>query len=171
MGVMELSARESIRFFGLWDQPRTVLAWEDVKSRCLSWKTLREEFAFSGAKLQQLQPDKVEWIKRGALTLHDMVDMSIFPVNPISDLHADLAEVWSMHWSCDQMRLMGITYAQMKRNGLNAPIMQHFGFSLLSWASLQLDARDIDALHDNDCLTLFGLPKHEVHSILLCKCG
>ena len=148
-----------------------MLAWEDVKSQCLSRKTLREDFTFSGAKLQQLQPDKGEWIKRGALTLHDMVDMSIFPVNPISDLHADLAEVWSMHWSCDQMRLMGITYAQMKRNGLNAPIMQHFGFSLLSWASLQLDARDVDALHDNDCLTLFGLPKHEVHSILLCKSG
>jgi len=166
---MELSARESIRFFGMWDQPRTMLAWEDVKGRCLSWKTLRLEYHFSRDKLQQLQPDKGEWVKRGALTLHDMVDMTHFPINPISDLHADLAEVWSMHWTCDQMQLMGITYAQMKRCGLNAQIMEKFGFSLLSWASLQLDARDVGVMHDNECLTLFGLPKHEVHSILMCK--
>jgi len=166
---MELSSRESIRFFGLWDQPRTILAWEDVKNRCLSWRQLRSEFFFDREKLQQLQPDKVEWIKRGALTLHDMTDMMHFPINPISDLHADLAEVWTMHWTCEQMKCMGITYAQMKRSGLNVPIMQHFGFSLLAWSSLQFDERDVEQLHDKDNLALFGLPKLEVQSILSCR--
>ena len=94
---MELSSRESIRFFRLWDQPRTMLAWEDVKTRCPSWKSLRQDYSFTREKLFSLQPDKVEWIKRGALTLHDMTNMSHFPINPISDLHADLTEVWSMH--------------------------------------------------------------------------
>ena len=79
---MELTARESIRFFGMWDQPRTMLAWDDVKSRCCSWKTLRNDFHCSRENLQRMQPDKGEWIKRGALTLHDLVDMSIFPINP-----------------------------------------------------------------------------------------
>jgi len=166
---MELSARESIRFFGLWDQPRTILAWEDVKSRCLSWRSLRQDYGFSRANLVLLQPDKNEWIKRGALTLHDMLDMSIFPINPISDLHADLAEIWSMKWTSDQMKLMHITYAQMKRNGLNVPIMQHFGFSLLAWSSLNFDERDVVAMSENDCTSLFGLPVKEVQEILSIK--
>jgi len=166
---MELSARESIRFFGLWDQPRTILSWEDVKSRCLSWKGLRQDFLFHREKLVQLQPDKNEWIKRGALTLHDMIDMSIFPINPISDLHADLAEIWSMRWTCEEMKLMGITYSQMKRNGLNVAIMQHFGFSLLAWSSLQLDERDVESMSENDSMSLFGLSVKEVQSILSCQ--
>jgi len=166
---MELTARESIRFFGMWDQPRTMLAWEDVKSRCCSWRTLRNDFLFSRENLQRLQPDKVEWIKRGALTLHDLVDMSIFPINPISDLHADLAEIWSMQWTPEQMTVMGITYAQMRRSGLNFAIMQRFGFSLQSWSSLQLDARDVKQMSENECVTVFGLPTQEVQDILACR--
>jgi hypothetical protein len=166
---MELTARESIRFFGLWDQPRTMLAWEDIKSRRYSWRTLRDEYFFSRENLQRLQPDKGEWIKRGALTLHDLVDMSIFPINPISDLHADLAEIWSMHWTPEQMALMGVTYAQMRRTGLNFAIMQHFGYSIQSWSSLQLDARDVAQFSDNESVSLFGLPSQEVQAILACK--
>jgi len=166
---MELTARESIRFFGMWDQPRTMLAWEDIKSRCCSWRTLRHDYLLSREDLQRLQPDKVEWIKRGALTLHDLVDMSIFPINPISDLHADLAEIWSMHWTPEQMKTMGLTYAQMRRSGLNFEIMQHFGFSLQSWSSLQLDARDVAQMNENECLLLFGIPPREVGDILSCK--
>jgi len=164
---MELTARESIVFFGWWDQPRTILAWDDVKSRCCSWKSLRQQF--SRENLQRMQPDKGEWIKRGALTLHDLVDMSIFPINPISDLHADLAEVWSMHWTADEMKMMGMSYAQMRRSGLNFQIMQHFGFSLQAWASLQLDARDVDPMSDAECISLFGLAPQEVKDILSCS--
>jgi len=166
---MELSARESIRFFGMWDQPRTMLAWEDVKGRCLSWHALRNQFLFSRENLQRLQPDKGEWVKRGALTLHDLVDMSIFPVNPISDLDADLAEIWSMQWSPDEMRAMGMTYAQMRRSGLNIDIMKRFGFSLQAWASLQLDARDVAPMSEADSVALFGLPPQEVQDILACR--
>jgi len=166
---MELSSRESIRFFRLWDQPRTMLAWEDVKTRCPSWKSLHQDYSFTREKLFSLQPNKVEWIKRGALTLHDMTDMSHFPINPISDLHADLAEVWLMHWTAEEMKLMGITYAQMKRSGLNSRVMQHFGFSLLAWSSLQFDGRDVEQMPDSECQALFGLPQGEVCNIFACS--
>jgi len=108
---MELTACESICFFGMWDQSRTMFAWDDVKSLCCSWKTLRNDFHFSRENLQRMQPDKCEWIKRGALTLHDLVDMSIFLINPISDLHADLAEIWLMHWTADEIKMMCIIRA------------------------------------------------------------
>jgi len=74
-----------------------------------------------------------------------------------------------MHWTCEQMKCMGITYAQMKRSGLNVPIMQHFGFSLLAWRPLQFNKSDAEQLHDKDNLALFGLPKLEVQSILSCR--
>jgi len=74
-----------------------------------------------------------------------------------------------MHWTADEMKMMGMSYAQMRRSGLNFPIMQHFGFSLQAWAALQLDARDIEPMSDVECVTLFGLPPQEVKDILSCS--
>ena len=67
------------------------------------------------------------------------------------------------------MKLMHITYAQMKRNGLNVPIMQHFGFSLLAWSSLDFDARDVGPMSENDCMSLFGMSVKEIQDILSIK--
>jgi len=64
---------------------------------------------------------------------------------------------------------MGMSYAQMRRSGLNFQIMKHFGFSLQAWASLQLDARDVDPMSDAECISLFGLAPQEVKDILSCS--
>jgi len=167
---MEISSLQSIRLFGLWDQPRNVMTWDDVKTRCLSWRKLRDRYHFSALELHTLQPAKNEWVKRGALTLHDMLDMTVFPINPVIDMHADLAELWSMHWSVDEMRSMHVTYAQMKRAGLNHMIMLHFGFSLAAWSSLELQTEHVEAMQDDEVRLLFGMPKSEVLCILDCAC-
>jgi len=158
---MELTATRSIAFFGWWDQPRTVLAWDDVKARCLSWRKLRDQYHFSAAELQGLQPCKVEWINRGALTLHDLHEMAAFPINPITDMHANLAEVWAMHWTPEQMVAMGMTFAQMKGCGLNCKIMTHFGFSLSAWTQLGLSAEHVLAMSEDEARVIFGLPAAE----------
>ena len=82
------------------------------------WSRLREQYRFSAAELATLQPDKQEWVKRGALTLHDMMDMTVFPVKPITDMQADLAEVWSMHWTPEQLHSLSVTYANVLRKCL-----------------------------------------------------
>lgn len=166
---MELTAAQSIAFFGWWDQPRTVLAWDDVKARCLSWRRLRDQYHYSAADLQGLQPSKTEWIKRGALTLRDLHEMAAFPVNPITDMHADLAEVWSMHWTPEQMAEMGITFAQMKACGLNAQIMTHFGFSLSAWTQLGLAAEHVLEMREHEARVVFGLSTAEVAGIIGCR--
>ena len=167
---MEISSLQSIRLFGLWDQPRSIMTWEDVKSRCLSWRKLRDRYYFSAHELHTLQPEKNEWVKRGALTLHDMLDMTVFPINPIIDMHADLAEVWSMHWSVEEMRSMHLTYHQMKRSGLNHMIMMHFGLSLAAWSSLQFQAEHAEAMREDELGVLFGMSKAEVMAVLDCAC-
>jgi len=166
---MEISASKSISFFGWWDQPRTILCWEDVKGRCLSWRKLRDTFQFTAEELRTLQPDKGEWIKRGALTLHDMGDMAVFPINPITDMHADLAEVWSMHWTPEQLGAMGVTFVDMKACGLTSKIMSHFGFSLRAWAQLGFEEPHARSMSEDESTLVFGMSSAEVCSVLGCR--
>ena len=166
---MELSALQSIRVFGLFDQPRRIFTWDDVKHRCLTWSILLERYMFTALELHTLQPDKSEWVKRGALTLHDMLDMTVFPLNPISDMHADLAELWSMQWTVEELVRMDVTFSQIKMCGLNHRIMMHFGFPLSAWSKLGFDGLAALAMQNDELLLLFGIDQAEVVSILECQ--
>jgi hypothetical protein len=107
---MKLTPKQSILIFGWFDQPREHMNWDDVKTKSLSWHELRLQYNFTAEELHTLQPDKEEWMKRGQLTLHDVLDMNVFPVNPFDDMRADLAEVWNMHWSPEALASMKISY-------------------------------------------------------------
>ena len=48
-----------------------------------------------------------------SITLADLLDMTCFPVNPFEHLHADLAEVWSMRWSADELNQLHVTFEQL----------------------------------------------------------
>lgn len=124
---------------------------------------------FTALELHTLQPDKSEWVKRGALTLHDMLDMTVFPLNPISDMHADLAELWSMQWTVEELVRMDVTFSQIKMCGLNHRIMMHFGFPLSAWSKLGFDCPAALAMQDDELRLLFGIDQAEVVSILECQ--
>ena len=167
--LMELNSLQSIRVFGLWDQPRSIFTWDDVKQRCWTWLWLRDRLHFTAEELFTVQPDKSEWVKRGALTLHDMMDMTVFPLNPIDDLHADLAEIWSMKWSAEDLLRMGVNFQQIKRCGLNYSIMLHFNFALSAWSKLGFGVSDAHDMRQDELRILFGLEQNEVVSILECQ--
>ena len=164
---MEISAAQSIKIFGMWDQPRVILLWDDVKAQCLTWRRLRADYAFSAAQLKTLQPDRSEWINRGALTLYEMLDMTVFPVNPLVDMRADLAEMWSMRWTPDQLSSMHVTYDQMRVRGLTPSLMKHFNYPLSGWMTLGFQHSHCEALVDEAVLLVFGMPKAELRTILL----
>ena len=134
--MLRVSPLKSIQIFGLWDQPRSIVMWNDIKQH--TWYKLRKEFKFEPQDLQTLQPDKHEWIKRGNLKLWDCQEMIMFPVNPYEDLDADLADVFSMEWTVDQWVQMGITYEQMRSRGLTPQIMKMMCFTLADWAKLRM---------------------------------
>lgn len=159
---MQLSPEQSIQIFGYWDQPREFLSWEDVKTKSLSWRDLRVRLKCSAKDLHKLQPDKEEWLKRGQLTLADAWDLSVFPVNPFTDLRADLAEVWQMQWSADALLAMGVTYEQLRQQGMSEDIMSQFGFPLSAWQKLQLRADHVTPRMASH----FGLSVGEVQKIL-----
>ena len=73
---MEINALQSVRFFGLWDQPRRVLVWEDITAKCWSWRRLREEIMLTPEELQTIQPCAEEWVKRCTLQMRDLPDMT-----------------------------------------------------------------------------------------------
>ena len=163
---MEISALQSIRFYGLWDQPRRVLVWEDITAKCYSWRRLRQEIGLSPTELMRIQPSPQEWVNRGALQLSDLPDMVCFPVNPFTHLHADLAEVWGMRWSSDVLSQMKVTYDQLRAKGMNVNVMMHFDFTLSQWMNLAFQAHHIEPMTDGQVLDLFQMPKYEIIGIM-----
>ena len=164
---MQVTPLQSIQIFGLWDQPRTMVCWENLKALNMSWRRIRTELGFTVEQLQKIQPDKREWVQRGALTLHDLPEMVVFPVNPFVDLNADLGEVWSMRWPADMLADMGVTYEQMQRRGLNPKFMEHLNFSVGGWHLLKFRSFHLDSeWTDQQSLRVFNTPLDEIRLIL-----
>jgi len=163
--VMEINALQSVRLFGLWDQPRSVVSWDDLKAFGHSWRMLRTQYEFSATDLKTIQPDKAEWILRGQLTLHDLPDMLVFPINPYTDMGADIGEVWSMGWPVELQVMMGVTYGQMHTRGLTPQIMSYFNFPLSQWQALQFTQSDAEKLHEHEVQDIFSISKPELLTI------
>ena len=161
---MKITALQSVHIFGWWNQPRITLAWEDVKDLKLSWAALRR-LGFDPVDLKHIQPDNHEWIKRGSLAFTDIKDMTVFPVNPLKDFHADLAELWNMACTCDDLLVMNVTFDDLLNAGLNPQIMAYFNMRLSEWVSLGMSVNHIKHISDAECLSIFGLDREEVVSI------
>lgn len=165
-GGILISARQSISIFGLWDQPRQVLEWQDVTARNLTWRTLRESMELTAEQLRKMQPDPIEWVHRASITLQDLPDMVCFPVNPFVHLHADLAEVWSMHWSADTLKQLAVTFDQLRAKGMTVQVMQHFSFTLGQWMNLGLQQEHVRAMDVDGVSRVFDMPKDEVIEVI-----
>lgn len=132
----------------------------------VSWRTLRLKHQFEPEELRTIQPDKHEWIRRGQLTLHDLPDMLVFPINPYDDMGADLGEVWSMQWSGDLLAKMNVTYEQMTRHGLTLDLMKVINKPLSFWQALQLSSAHAQDMREDVVEDVFGLTKPELITIL-----
>ena len=163
---MQISPLQSIRFYGLWDQPRRVLVWEDITAKCYSWRRLRDEIGLSPKELMTIQPSPQEWVNRGALQLADLPDMVCFPVNPFTHLHADLAEVWGRRWPAELLSQMKVTYEQLRAKGINVTVMAHFDFTLSQWINLAFHTHHVEAMTVEQVEHLFQMPKHEIVGII-----
>lgn len=152
---------QSLRIFGMFDQPRETVCWEDVKSKKLSWSQLRQ-IGFDGEALFAMQSDKQAWISHGLIELSDCLDAMIFPLNPLLDMQADLGELWNMQLSCENLKSMGVTYDVLVKKGMTPEIMYYFNFSIAEWMTLGFDADKISKDHEN----VFQMSQAEITSIL-----
>lgn len=161
---MKITPYQSIQIFGWWAQPRLTLTWEDIKHRNISWRILRE-MGFEPDELKNIQPDKTEWTGRGGLQICDIADMVVFPVNPLTDFRADLAELWNLKCTPVQLRQMGVTFKQLLMRGLNPDIMFYFDFTFADWVKLGLTSEDIDGMSEENCKKIFSVGKAELLQI------
>ena len=155
---IEVTPWQSIQLFGLWDQPRKLVSFEHIRKNHFSWNFLRQKLKFSARELHSLQQDKQKWIQFGQLTLHDVMDMKLFPVNPLTDLCADLAEIWSMKWQPDDMIEMGISFDQLLRAGMTPQVMKYFNYTLTEWINLGYNSKHINETSE----FVFGMPQSEI---------
>jgi hypothetical protein len=139
------------------------VTWDDVKATELTWAQLRK-LNFSAAALHKLQPDKHEWISRSLLTLNDMRDTTIFPINPIVDMRADIGELWSMRCTAQDLHAMGVSYDDLVAKGLTIQIMAHFNYALSMW--MQLGFREEHIKSEEMCMHVFGVEETELRRIM-----
>jgi hypothetical protein len=165
MSAIKITAVQSVRLFGWFVQPILTLSWVDVKQRAFTWRQLRA-LGLHDADLQRLQPDRQEWLQRGGIQVSDLLDMTIFPVNPLTDFGVDLAELWAMKCSATQMASMGITFDQLQGKGITPQIMSAFALPLSDWTELRFEAHHAEAMREDDCQRVFGLSKSELVRIV-----
>jgi len=165
MGVIILTAEESVNLFGWFAQPVKTLSWEAVKTHLFTWRHLRS-YGIDAERLKRVQPDKHEWINRGGLKTSDLNDMTIFPINPITDFGVDLAELWQMQCSVNDLLAMNVTYEQLLEKGLSVDIMHCFGFPLSAWVDLGFKSDHAKILNNEESLRVFGMQTSELLTIL-----
>ena len=52
-------------------------------------------------------------LQRGGIQVADLIDMVVFPVNPLTDFGVDLAELWHLRCSTQTLISMGITFEHL----------------------------------------------------------
>jgi hypothetical protein len=165
MVAVQISAVQSVSLFGWFQQPILTLSWHDVKHHHFTWRQLRS-LELPSETLKKLQPDKHEWLQRGGIQVSDLLDMIVFPVNPLTDFGVDLAELWQLQCLPVKMASMGITMDHLFAKGMTPEIMAAFAFSLSDWLELQFGLEHANSLTNDDCLRIFVLEKKELLRLL-----
>jgi hypothetical protein len=167
MSALSVTATQSVKLFGWWRQPILTLSWNDVKQYHFTWRQLRL-LGLQGGELRRLQPDKHEWLQRGGIQVSDLLDMTVFPVNPLTDFGVDLAELWGLRCSGQQLASMGVTFDHLLAKGISPQIMGAFCMPLSEWCDVHFSERHALSMQENDCQLVFALGKQELLRILRC---
>ena len=165
MVAVPISAVQSISLFGWWKQPILTLSWNDEKYHHFTWRQLRS-LGLAPETLQKLQPDKHEWLQRGGIQVSDLVDMTVFPVNPLTDFGVDLAELWQLQCPPPKLASMGIKMDHLLAKGMTPEIRAAWAFSLSDWLELDFREAHVCTLSNDDCLRIFLLEKKELMRLL-----
>lgn len=165
MAAAKISSYQSIQLFGWFAQPIVTLNWGDIKQKNFTWRQLRS-IGIDAEQLKTIQPDKQEWLQRGGIQIDDISDMTIFPVNPLTDFGVDLAELWQMKCNISQLVAMQVNYQHLIQKGITPQIMSAFGLPLSSWTDLGFNATHAYVMTNDECNMVFGIGKQELIKIL-----
>jgi hypothetical protein len=165
MLAVEISPYQSICLFGWLRQPILTLSWQDVKANNFTWRQLRGQ-GLTPEQLKTVQPLVKEWIQRGGIQLADIPDMTVFPVNPLTDFGVDLAELWELKCDVAMMRRMGISYDDLLDKGLTPQIMKAFGFTMGGWVELGFGEEQAAVLLEDEARLVFNVGRAELISIM-----
>lgn len=166
MVAIEITSWQSVNLFGWFKQPTMTLCWTDVKTHSFTWRQLRA-LEIQPEQLKSVQPSVAEWLQRGGIQITDIPDMTVFPVNPLTDFGVDLSELWSLNCDCATMKRMGITYDHLLDKGITPQIMAAFNMPLGSWVELGFSTQHASCLSDAESMIVFALSHAELLNILL----
>jgi hypothetical protein len=161
MRIVELTPPQIVTFFG-WFNLKPYLRWDDIpKNPNITFRSLRAA-GLTPTQLHTIQPDVQQWKTHGSITLHDCVEMTLWPAHPIHVMKADLADIISMRWSPEQMVSLGINVDELMELGMIADLMTMFVFSLSSWVTIGLTQKHVTNMSDVEILRVFRMSRMQV---------
>jgi hypothetical protein len=161
MRIIELTPPQIISIFG-WFNLKPFLAWCDVENTPkMTFRSLRDA-GVTPTQLHTIQPDVEPWMQHASITLHDCVEMTLWPAHPIHVLKADLADIISMRWTPDQMRSLGINVDELIQLGMIAELMTLFVYPLASWVTIGLTQKHVANMTDVEILRVFRMGRVQV---------
>jgi hypothetical protein len=165
MPAVRVTAYQSTCLFGWWKQPILTLSWHDIKTNNFTWRQLRT-LELTADDLKLIQPIVKEWIQRGGIQITDILDMTIFPVNPLTDFGSDLSELWALKCESVQLSRMGITYDQLLDKGITPQIMKAFSLPLSVWVDLGFSEEHAAFFTEDESSLVFNIRKKELLGII-----
>jgi len=100
------------------------------------------------------------------LRLLNLPKMSMFLVNPLSDMRANISELCVMQWRHETLGVMSVTYSQMAVAGMTPRIMSFFRFPLSDWVALGLRAKHTEHWTEGEATGTFSMGLAELRLIL-----
>ena len=163
MGLIRLTSPQIVRIFG-WREYHPMLTWADVQNNPHILFTFLVECGLSTQQLFRLQHDAYAWVQHGGLQMHDCLQMTQWPLHPITHLRADLADILQMRWTSNEMIKVGLTVTDLLTLGMTPTVMSKFGFTLHCWVSLGLMRTHLIDWTDQDMHCVFKMTRHNVFS-------
>jgi hypothetical protein len=166
MPVITLTPGQAVMLYS-WTRPMLTLRWSDiVANEHITWDLLKR-VGLTSSQLYSIQPDGKQWVLHAQINLGHLRDMlPTWKIHPIKDMSADLADIISMKWPSETMRALGITFDDLIQVGLNPANMTLFGFTLMSWMTVEMYSRHVEEMSDVQVHHVFGMTKQAALSCL-----
>ena len=139
---VRLTPSQSTRVHGWGDKLKTTLTWRDVEDR--------EDIDFDvlmGAnldprELKRLNPDVRQWVQHAGCGPQHAKDMLAWPAHPLLDLGGDLSDIIALRATSKQLKLMGVTYRQLREVGLTPETMRLMNLNFQGWIDMGMTLED-----------------------------
>ena len=139
---LRLSPAQSTGVHGWGLNLKTTLTWTDVEDREDINLDLLLGLGIRPQDLARIQPCVRKWVLHAGANPGHAKEMLAWPAHPLKDLQGELSDVIMLKATSKQLKVMGVTYADLKEVGMTPETMRLLSLSFQGWIDMGLTMED-----------------------------